>query len=541
MKRILTVVHALVLGTVIPLAAQSGTAPAAHWRDGAVCYEVFVRSFADSDDDGVGDLRGLTQKLDYINDGNPTTQKDLGATCIWLMPIMQSPSYHGYDVSNYYAVNREYGSNADFKQFIAEAHRRGVHVLVDLVLNHSSSDYPYFRSALLDRNSPYRDWYTWSPTTRPARGWSVPVWHRAGARDEYYYGLFWSGMPDLNLANPAVTAEAEKIARFWLTEMNVDGFRMDAVHTFFERADGGWSHGPAVHPWLRNYASALRRIKPDVFTIGEVWDTMGAVLKYYPDQLDAYFAFEVADAVFDAVRTGNGARLTAAVSRAQREIPNARWGMFLRNHDQTRTLTELKGDIELNKLAVSLLLTLPGLPFVYYGEELGMTGAKESGDIRLRTPMHWSRTAAAGFTRATPWEPLQPDSFTANVEVLDNDPASLLNLHRRLIHLRTANAALGRGEFVPLASTTNTMAYLRKTADRTVMVFANLGAGMVQRPGLSSVKNVLQPGRYTARSLLDDRKATTLTVGRDGKVTAWTLARPLQPREVVIVELSRVN
>src|SRR5256885_8288743 len=183
-----------------PVAAAQTAAPA--WTHGAVCYEVFVRSFYDSDGDGIGDLSGLIRKLDYIN--------GLGASCIWLMPVAQSPSYHGYDVSDYYRVEPAYGTNDDFKRLVAQAHRRGIKVLVDMVLNHSSSEHPYFQAALRDTTSPYRAW------DRFARMSSGEDWHRSPVRDEYYYGLFWSGMPDLNYETPAVRNEAKKIATFWL-------------------------------------------------------------------------------------------------------------------------------------------------------------------------------------------------------------------------------------------------------------------------------------------------------------------------------------
>ena len=521
-----------------PIGAQ--TTSNAAWRHNSVCYEIFVRSFFDSDGDGVGDLKGLISKLDYINDGNPNARGDLGANCIWLMPVAQSPSYHGYDVTNYYEINRDYGTNADFKQLVSEAHKRGIKILVDMVLNHSSREHPFFRSALHTPNSPFRDWYTWSATEKRMPGWEAPTWHRAGPRNEYYYGLFWAGMPDLNLANPGVQAEAEKIARFWLQEMNVDGFRLDAVGHFFETPDGQWKHAPAVYPWLRDYQTMLRRIKPDVFTVGEVWDSMGAVLKYYPDQLDTYFAFEVADAVFDAVRNGTGAKLISAVTRAQREIPDHRWGMFLRNHDQTRTLTEFNGDVARNQLAVSLMLTLPGLPFVYYGEELGMTGNKQNGDERLRTPMHWSRQAAAGFTTGQPWEPLAPDSFTANVEVLEADRNSLLNLHRKLIHLRTSEPALANGEFVPLTtSNAGALAYLRRTNDQTVLVLANLTSQPLAGVELSGGGGTLTAGRYALTALHGDVAAGTLRVAGNGQVRRWIPARALAPMQTYIVRLAR--
>lgn len=527
----------LTLTLPVPAAAQA-VEGMPEWRRSGVCYEVFVRSFFDSDGDGVGDFRGLIQKLDYINDGDATTDMDLGATCIWLMPIAQSPSYHGYDVTNYYEVNREYGTNDEFRAFMAEAKRRGIHVVVDLVLNHLSREHPYFKSALAFADSPFRDWFIWSPEPRPAPGWDYgPIWHDVPERDEYYYGLFWGGMPDYNLANPDVTAELKEIARFWLEEMGVDGFRLDAVGHFFEGPNGEWKHDPATHAWLRDYQAYLRSVKPDVWTVGEVWDDTGAILPYYPDQLDAYFIFQVADGLMDAVRTGSGDRLVAAVEQVQQHVPAGRWSPFLRNHDQTRTMTELDGHAGRARLAASLLLTLPGFPFLYYGEEIGMTGDKP--DPRLRTPMHWTRERAAGFTRGLPWEPLQPDSFAANVAVQDGDPESLLNHHRRLIRLRAATPALGAtGEFIPLRSTADgVLAYLRRDQGQTVLVLANLGEAPVTGAALSSDVALLPAGQHAVRPLFGPAEATTLRVGRDGRLREWVAVPTLAPLEAVVLEV----
>jgi glycosidase len=303
-------------------AAQDVGAPPDHgWRRGAVCYEIFVRSFYDSDGDGVGDLNGLIQKLDYINDGDPDSQRDLGARCIWLMPVTQSPSYHGYDVTNYYHVERDYGTNDDFKRLIGEAHRRGIRVLVDLVLNHASSEHPYFKDALLNPGSPYRDWFVWSVTDPGIQGpWGQQVWHRAPGREEYYYGLFWGGMPDLNYETPAVRTEAQELATFWLMEMGADGFRLDAIKHLVEEDYGRVAeHVPATHEFLREFAAHIRRVAPDAFTIGEVWDSIGAMLPYYPDQLDAYFAFEASDAILESVRTASAKVLLRPFLRLQRE------------------------------------------------------------------------------------------------------------------------------------------------------------------------------------------------------------------------------
>jgi glycosidase len=499
-----------------------------------VCYEIFVRSFYDSDGDGIGDVNGLMQTLDYINDGNPGTRRDLGARCIWLMPVAEARSYHGYDVTNYYRVAPDYGTNDDFKRLIAEAHRRGIRVLVDLVLNHVSSEHPFFQQALRDPGSPYRDWFRWSPT-QPGNNW-----HHSPVRDEYYYGVFWSGMPDLNYQNPTVREEAKKVARFWLEEMGADGFRLDAIPYLVEEGDRV-RHAPGTHRFLREYAAHIRRVSPDAFTIGEVWDSTGALRAYYPDQLDAYFAFDISDAILEAVRTGSAARLFTAVTRLQREAPADRWSPFLRNHDQTRTLTALGGDLARARLAATMLLTFPGLPFVYYGEEIGMTGDKP--DERLRTPMHWSVGPRAGFTRGTPWEPLQPDSLTANVEVQDADPHSLLNLYRRLIRLRAENPALGSGELVPLAAGSDAVAaYLRRESrqgGRAVLVVMNLGTVPLAGVALRSEERLLQPGRHGLRSLRGGPPAAPVRVGSDGRIWDYVPLRSIAPMESHLFEISR--
>ena len=516
----------------------AGAADASSWKHGGVCYEIFVRSFFDSDGDGIGDLNGLVQKLDYINDGNPASQRDLGARCIWLMPVAESPSYHGYDVTNYYRVERDYGTNDDFKRFVAEAHRRGIKVLVDMVLNHSSNEHPYFKEALVYPNSRYRDWYRWSPTRPTAKGpWGQEVWHRSPIRDEYYFGLFVESMPDLNYESQAVREEAKKIARFWIEEMGVDGFRLDAIRHLVEEGDV-FTNSAGTHTILREYAAYVRSIAPNAFTIGEVWDSTGAMLPYYPDQLDAHFAFEGSDALIESVRTGSAARILPTFLRLQSAIPPDRYSPFLRNHDETRTATELGADIDRQKLAAALLLTLPGLPFIYYGEEIGMTGNKP--DPRLRTPMHWSLGPAAGFTRGLPWEPLQPDSLTANVEAQDRDPASLLNQYRRLVHLRSANPALATGELVSLTSSSDSVvAYLRKAGDRVVMVVANLARGPQAGVRLALAQRALAPGRYRMRDLLGGPDGALLRVAADGRFNGYVPAASLRATGVSVLELTR--
>ena len=536
MRRTIGIAGMLVAAGLNASSAQH--APA--WVRGATCYEIFVRSFYDSDGDGVGDLRGLTAKLDYINDGNPRSGTSLGARCVWLMPIVESPSYHGYDARDYYHVARAYGTNDDFKRFVAAAHRRGIRVLVDMVLNHTSNEHPWFQAAMRDTASAYRKWYRWSATKPDSKGpWGQEVWYKSPVRDEYYYAVFWSGMPDLNYETPAVRTEVKKIARFWLREMGVDGFRLDAVPFLME--DGGKLAGsPGTHALLHEYAAYVRSVRSDAYTVGEVYDSLGTVLTYYPDQLDSYFAFELADSIIAAVRAGRGRGMLAPALRLQRAVPNDRTSPFLRNHDQPRTRTELGGDVRRARLASFLLLTMPGLPFVYYGEEIGMVGAKP--DERLRTPMQWANGHAGGFTTGTPWEALQDDSSTTTVEAEAGDSSSVLAMNRRMIHLRTRVAALGDGALVPLrASHDGVTAYLRRRGSSIVLVVANLTSVTLEGVTVTSDDGAVPAGRWAVQSLIDDNVGRRLTVGRNGRVDAYAPLRALAPLEGYVFVLSKLR
>jgi len=479
---------------------QNAAPPQSH---PTTCYEVFVRSFYDSNGDGIGDLPGLTQKLDYIS--------GLGADCVWLMPIAESPSYHGYDVTDYYKVEPDYGTNDDFKAFVAAAHQHKIRVLVDLVLNHTSSEHPWFQEALRDTTAPHRGWYRWAPT----QGGACPNnWHKSPVRDECYFGLFWSGMPDLNYENPAVLDEMKRVARVWLDSMHVDGFRLDAVRHLVE-VGNEVSNTPGTHQVLRDFGQYVRGIAPQSYTIGEVWDNPDVILTYYPDQLDAYFAFPISEALIEAVRTGKAGGLLPTVEQFQRAEPAYRWAPFQRNHDQTRAMTALANDTAGARLAVTILLTLPGVPFVYYGEEIGMTGDKP--DERLRTPMQWT-ASSRGFTSGKPWETLQADTLTANVAAQERRPNSLLKLYRWLMRLRGNDAALRDGRLEPVETGNDALlAYMRKDGTAQVLVVANLGT----TPATLAV-----PGRFSYRSLL--------TVGR----TRASLPT-LQPRTAYIYEITQ--
>ena len=528
---------ATLLATGSATAAHAQASPPA-WTRGATCYEVFVRSFQDSDGDGIGDIKGLISRLDYINDGHSDPHTSLGARCIWLMPVAASPSYHGYDVADYYRVEPAYGTNADFARLVAEAHRRGIHVLVDMVLNHSSSEHPYFKAALRDPASEYRAWYRWA-SRKPSElnPWGQSNWHKSPVRDEYYYGFFSPRMPDLNYTNPAVRAEALKIARFWLKDMKVDGFRLDAVPYLVEEPNA-IVHSPGTHRVLRQYQAGLRRINPDVYTIGEVSDSTRPMLGYYPDQLVSYFAFEVADSLIAAVRRGSAGGILAPALRLQHDAPRERWSPFLRNHDQPRTRSELGGDLARARVAAVLLMSLPGMPYVYYGEEIGMTGVKP--DERLRTPMQWGGAHEAGFTTGTPWESLQPDSATVTVQSQEHDSTSLLSLYRRLVHLRAGNAALAHGVLVPMsASDTAFTAWARRDGDRVVWAIANLGAVERRDVKVTSAAGALPAGHWLARDLLGIGPAFLFDVDPDGALRDAAQLPALGPRDARLYELVR--
>ena len=454
------------------------------------------------------------------------------------MPVMETPGYHGYDISDYYRVSHVLGTNDDFKRFVAEAHKRGIKVLLDMVLNHASSDYAPFQSALRDPSSPYRSWFRFAPTPGPNNRFGSNNWHKSPLRDEYYYGFFWRGMPDFNYEAPGALAEMKKVATFWLNDMGVDGFRLDAVKYLVE--DGAQvDDTPGTHRVLHEYAEYVRRAKPGGFTIGEVFDSTGTLLTYYPDQLDNYFAFEVADSLIAGVRRGDARGILAPVLRLQAAVPAARWSPFLRNHDQPRTRSEFGGDWGKARVASFLLLTLPGLPFVYYGEELGMTGPKP--DELIRTPMAWSRTAPhAGFTTGTPWEPLAVDSLEANVQAEDGAPESMLTLHRQLIHLRANVPALGRGELVPLETdNTSVIAFLRRDASGSVLVAANLGDTRLDDVQLRAAALALPAGRYAAHPLYGSAALRPFQIPAANQESVPLALSSLPPHAGVILAVTR--
>jgi len=300
------------------------------WWNDTVFYEIFVRSFFDTNGDGIGDFNGIVEKLDYLNDGDPTTNDDLGITGLWLMPINPSPSYHGYDVTDYYGVNPEYGSMEDFQNLLDEVHKRGIKVIIDLVLNHTSTSHPWFVDAYEDRESPYRDYYIWED--QPPRfqsPWGTDVWH--GTDNGYYYGIFWEGMPDLNYNNPEVTKEMQDVIRFWLEDVGVDGFRLDAIKHLIE--DGSIQENtPATHFWWEGFFDYYTSINPDAFTVGEAWTSTDEVVKYIGDEMNIAFEFDTAGAIIKSARSETNRYIQQAHRLVLESYPLNQYATFLTNH-----------------------------------------------------------------------------------------------------------------------------------------------------------------------------------------------------------------
>ncbi len=414
------------------------------WRD-RVFYEVFVRSFADSDGDGVGDFRGLTAQLDALNDGDPNTATDLGVDGIWLMPIHPTPSYHGYDVTDYRGINPDYGTPEDFDTFLVAAHARGIKVIIDFVVNHSSKEHPWFVSAAA--NGPYRDYYVWR-NDNP--GWtqpwgSGPVWHAAAG--SFYYAIFWSGMPDLNLGNQAVENEMVEAMRFWLAR-GVDGFRVDAARHFFESADGQLSDQPENHPFVKRLRARLQAEYPEVLLVAEAWTTVGTVAQYYGegDEYHLAFGFDSAAALKSAAKDGLRASYNQVLQEAERAYADRGFeAPFLANHDMPRTLRALEGDAGAMRVAAAALFSLPGTPFIYYGEELGMQGGASSADEDKRTPYRWNaQSPNYGFSSGTPWRSA-PEAAGVDLQTQRQTEGSLWRLFQALIRVRKQNQALSLG------------------------------------------------------------------------------------------------
>ncbi len=515
--------------TVTPVVPTPTATGGFRWWNDTVFYEIFVRSFYDSDGNGIGDFNGVTQKLDYM--------QSLGVKGIWLMPINPSPSYHGYDVTDYYAVNPDYGTMDDFKRLLEEAHKRDIKVITDMVLNHTSSQHPWFQSAQTP-GSEYTDYYVWSDTDPGTPGpWGAPAWYKA-SNGKYYYAPFSDKMPDLNYNNPAVQEEAKKIASFWLKDVGVDGFRLDAARYLVEE-DGKLADTPANHAFWEEWGQYVRSLNPEAFTVGEIW-TGNSTVKNYVDtntELDSAFNFDLADATLKSVKEGTSTVVRFLLQSTIQDFPEQDNSNFLTNHDQNRVMSQVMSDPLKAKVAASILLTAPGIPFIYYGEEIGMSGTKP--DEMIRTPMQWTSDNNAGFTSGTPWEPVNTDYASVNVQKETGDPNSLLEHYRKLIQLRNEHPALQTGKtYVAKSESNKLLSYLRVNEKETILVIINVDDQPVSNYGLSLEKGPLN-GSYTVKSLLDDSTYAPLQANASGGFEKYVPIQEIPAFSTIILQLKK--
>lgn len=417
-------------------------------------YEIFVYSFYDSNGDGIGDLNGVISKLDYINDGDNSTNSDLGFNGIWLMPIMPSTTYHKYDVTDYYSIDPQYGTLDDFKKLVEECHKRDIHLIIDLVFNHTSAKHPWFLEAVsylegLDEGEepnleecPYVGYYHFTKENNGSN-----AYHRAGNSDWYYECVFWDQMPDLDLENERVRKEIEDIVKFWL-DLGVDGFRLDASKEYYS---GEISRNVEVLQWFTEF---VKSVKEDAFIVAEVWDEATAIASYYESGIPSLFNFPLSQhdgLITTAVRklgasTGNSFAKSLMKLNEKYKNSNASYidAPFVSNHDTTRISAQCVNDEDQMKMSAGVLLTMNGSPFVYYGEEIGMNsmGGK---DENKRLPMNWSNTDTTGMTNS-PENADEVEQKFAPVDEQIKDPLSLYNYYKRAIRIRNENPEIARGD-----------------------------------------------------------------------------------------------
>jgi len=451
----------------------------ADWYRRVVFMEIFVRSYADSDGDGIGDLPGLTAKLPYL--------AELGIGALWLPPLYPTPFVDsGYDVADYTAINPDYGTMDDFLTFLARAHELGLRVFLDGVFNHTSGCHEWFLASRSSRDDPQRDWYVWADEPlfacpAEASGVEEMAWAYDEATGQYYWHHFRAGMPDLNWANPAVHEAIAEVMRFWL-DLGVDGFRLDVAHLYYEDATT-CTHHPLTHEIHREFRALLDEYG-DRALVGELLGTPQQMAAYYGDghdELHMVLNFNLTYALFGAHHLNRPDILADTLAASLGAMPaGGQNTVFFSNHDFYRTFDLLLRDETRMKQMAALQLALPGTPFIYYGEEIGMADGREVvTDYRdaARTPMHWTGEDNAGFTTGEPWIALAPNYRTHNVAAEAVDPASLLNHYRRLLALRNASEPLQTGAYRawaagdPLA-----FAFFRGNGEQAVLAAFNFSA-----------------------------------------------------------------
>ncbi len=459
---------------------------ASKWPAG-ISYEIFVQSFCDSDGDGKGDIKGMTSKLDYL--------KDLGIEAVWLMPMNPSPSYHKYDVTDYYGIHPDYGTTADFKNFVNEAHRRNIKVVIDMVLNHCSNQHPWFVDAAKNEDSPYRDYFVWTHKDDPQVKVFVDKinedsrnrnrWNKVEESDYLYYSYFGSHMPDLNYDSPKLREEIFKIGHYWLTKMGIDGFRLDAARHIFPEERAKESQA-----WWVYFLNEMQKIKKDVYLVGEVWAPFDQVAPYLKG-IPALFNFDLASAIKKAVNEEQSDSLLIKQKKIEEYYttvnPKFIDATFLTNHDQDRMMSSVDNNINKAKMGAALLLTLPGSPYLYYGEEIGMRGKEP--DEYIREPFLWD-DIKNDKNRTTWIKPLyNSDSTIEPLAKQLKDKNSLVNYYKSFIALRNNSKALTFGELTPIdLGKSELCAFQRNFEDENLLVIHNLSQTAINISLLESLK-----------------------------------------------------
>nr|MBC7243865.1 alpha-glucosidase C-terminal domain-containing protein [Chloroflexota bacterium] len=509
--------------TATPIPAV--TAPA--WGEDTILYLILLASFYDSDGDGIGDLNGLTAKLDYLNDGNPNTDDDLGINAIWLMPIFAAASYHGYDTTDHFQIRPEYGSQEDLIRLVEECHRRGIRVLLDYVMAHMSNQHPFFQDAYGNLSSPYADWFIWydEAHTRYKSFANIPI------------------VPSINGDCPAVQEYALRVAQYWM-DLDGDGDLSDGVDGF--RCD--YALGLS-HTFWKNLRRGIKTLRPDFLLLGEVWSNAPDIARYYQDEFDSTFDFPLyymlaghQDTVGRGVLGGTdkpGFIHASLVQRAKLYPWGAQNVIFLNNHDTNRVMSNVQGDVQRAKLGATLLFTLPGTPLVYYGEEIGMAGVKGKGqpywDEYRREPMDWyAAEEGAGMTtwfRPTDRNNRPHDGIS--VEEQQSDPNSLLSHYRRLIRLRQSYSALRRGSYERVTveeESSYVYAYMRQDTQAHLLIVLNF-AREPKQATLDLGASTLPAPPWVVSDPLSQRTFPPITED------TWTLE--LQAQEGLVLELHR--
>ena len=436
-------------------------------------YQIFVNSFCDSDDDAIGDIPGIISKLDYLNDGNPEGGDDLGIDGIWLTPICQSPSYHKYDVEDYCAVDKTFGTMEDFEKLIAECDKRGIHVITDLVVNHSSRTHEWFVKACEEVKAGnfdgYAKYYHIVKKEDATDGYS-PI---AGT-DYYYEANFSDTMPELNLSNPDVREEIKKIMKFWF-DKGVAGFRLDAIKYY----DTGGDDGKEFCKWLVNTAHEL---KADSYIVGENWSGTGTISEWYATGIDSQFNFPMSAAIGDyeaTVRSENVKKLLNTVKNWNETIKtqtaNAIDCSFLSNHDMIRSGASLGKDKEKEKMAAMYYMLAPGNPYIYYGEELSLVGSAKDNDGTYRLPMPWTGDEYDKIAVMNVTFDVAKESIVDTAEKAQKDESSLFHTYQQLITLKLQNPEIARGTISKIVETSDSYmaGYVTEYNGKKVLVMYN--------------------------------------------------------------------